>query len=840
MSEPDNLQNNAVPDDKTAHIFFAADGRDADIVRLKAELEEDLRDARLLQRVGLELLEQDRAERSYQKIADAAVALMRGKCASIHLYLTSPNSSARFQLMALSGFPANDEDAKKWLAEISESTCEAARRAGRRVVISDISKYEPAESVKVLPGLISAFQSTPLYSRTGKLVGMLSTYWTDSHTPGERQLELLDTLARQAADFVERDQTLQALKESEARLRALATATSDELYRVSADWSQMYQLDGSTFLADTGEPIGNWLEKYIAPEDQRRVKQEIQAAIERKGTFQVEHRVLRADGSLGWTFSRAVPILDRDGNIVEWFGTATDVTERKRGEEALVKERDESDKRKRLYEAITSSTPDLIYVFDLNYRFTYANEALLKMWGRSWDESIGKGLRDLGYEEWHAAMHEREIDQVVKTKQSIRGEVFFPHATLGRRSYDYIFVPVLQPSGEVEAVAGTTRDITELKLAELALRESEAKFRRFYESNMLPIAFWTVQGHVYESNQAFADLVGYTRDEIAAGDFNWIERIVPEYRLLHEEGVRMAIEHEVFVDPYELELLRKDGQKISVVVGYTMLEGSREKGLTFVLDISEQKSLMTQLEKRVEERTRELQRSNEDLQQFAHVASHDLKEPVRKIKTFGYRLQEELAKTADERPKVYLQKVLASAERMSLMIDGVLAYSALGATERKIQQVDLNKILSHIKDDLEVLIQQKDATIDCDTLPVIDGVHVLIHQLFYNLINNSLKFSRQNERPLINVSSQIISRDGEAFAQVELLDNGIGFEPEYNEKIFDTFTRLHSRDKYEGTGLGLSLCRKIVERHHGRISASGRKGVGARFTILLPLKQPLP
>jgi PAS domain S-box-containing protein len=177
----------------------------------------------------------------------------------------------------------------------------------------------------------------------------------------------------------------------------------------------------------------------------------------------LEHRVLRADRTPGWTFSRAVPILDEDGEILEWFGTASDITERKTAEEALAKSRAISDQQKRVYETITSNTPDLMYVFDLEYRFTYANKALLSMWGKTWDDAIGKGLLENGYEPWHAQMHEREIDQIKLTKQPIRGEVAFPHASLGRRVYDYILIPVLNDQGEVEAIAGTTRDITERK-----------------------------------------------------------------------------------------------------------------------------------------------------------------------------------------------------------------------------------------------------------------------------------------------------------------------------------------------------------------------------------------
>jgi PAS domain S-box-containing protein len=268
---------------------------------------------------------------------------------------------------------------------------------------------------------------------------------------------------------------------SEARFRALVTATSDVIYSMSADWRIMRQLDGRGFFTDTTEPTTDWQSNNIPPEEQGKVTAAINEAIRAKKIFQLEHRVLRVDGTQGWTFSRAVPILDNNGEIIEWFGTASDITDRKQAEEALQKAREQSEQQKRLYETITSGTPDLMYVFSLDYRFTYANSALLSMWGKTWDNAVGKGLLENGYEPWHAEMHEREIDQVKATKKPIRGEVSFPHATLGSRVYDYILTPVFNQHGEVEAVAGTTRDVTERKQWEQALAQSSEELQSINE-----------------------------------------------------------------------------------------------------------------------------------------------------------------------------------------------------------------------------------------------------------------------------------------------------------------------------------------------------------------------
>ena len=550
----------------------------------QGHLEAELADARLLHRLSIELIQEDGIAGLYEKIVQAAVTIMRSQYGTIQMLYPHEDSVGKLRLLACSGFTPEAENYWQWVYPTTGSTCGEVLRTGKRVIVPDyracgFMQGEPTLQI-FLDGGIFAAQSTPLISRTGKLVGMISTHWDHPYDPPQAHLELLDILARQASDLIERTQAAQALRESEERLRALANATNDVIYRMSPDLQEMYQLDGRNFLSDTGARDGRWIEKYILPEDQQEVISAIQHAVQHQTVFQVEHRVLKANGTVGWVFSRAIPIFSTDGIIAEWFGAASDITEKK--------------------------------------------------------------------------------------------------------------------------------------------------------------------------------------------------------------------------------------------------------------------SMLTTLKHAVEERTRELQRSNDDLQQFAHVASHDLKEPVRKIRTYGLRLQNELASSLNQRSREYTEKILESASRMSTMIEGVLTYSSFNALEQKNSAVDLNKILIDITTDLEMLIEQKKAIIHCSELPEIEGVEVLIYQLFYNLINNSLKFTKASEPSLISIHSETFLMDGTAYARVVIKDNGIGFESDYNSAIFDPFARLNPKTTYDGTGLGLSLSKKIVERHGGTIEASGSKDVGAVFTIVMPVKQPNP
>lgn len=246
-------------------------------------------------------------------------------------------------------------------------------------------------------------------------------------------------------------------------LNTITMASADVVYKMNADWTRLLELNTTNFLAPTGKPDQGWLERYIVPNDRPMILAAIKQSIEGKCMFELEHRVMQANGEEGWALSRAIPVLDQQGNITEWLGLAMDITGKKRAEQELLKIIQEAEQQRRMYETITGNTPDLVYVFDLEARFTYANEALLTMWGRTKEDSIGKSLLEVGYEPWHAAMHEKEIGHIIETHETVRGEVAFPHATLGKRIYDYILVPVLDGNGKITSIAGTTRDITEIK-----------------------------------------------------------------------------------------------------------------------------------------------------------------------------------------------------------------------------------------------------------------------------------------------------------------------------------------------------------------------------------------
>lgn len=256
-------------------------------------------------------------------------------------------------------------------------------------------------------------------------------------------------------------------------------------------------------------------------------------------------------------------------------------------------------------------------------------------------------------------------------------------------------------------------------------------------------------------------------------------------------------------------------------------------------DIHDQVLLTEELEKKVRERTRSLEEANAELEQFAYVSSHDLQEPLRKIHTFASLIKDEDYDKLGSNSQKYLDKVVATAVRMSKLLKDLLSFTRLNSQEA-VEEVDLGQLINSIREDLELVISEKEARLEVQNLPVLRGRRLQLKQLFYNLITNALKFQKAGEAPVVTIIARkrkIRNADGHsdnAFWEIVVQDNGIGFEQKYASQIFTIFQRLHGRNVYEGTGIGLAICRKIVSNHEGEIFASSSPGKGAKFHVILP------
>lgn len=261
-----------------------------------------------------------------------------------------------------------------------------------------------------------------------------------------------------------------------------------------------------------------------------------------------------------------------------------------------------------------------------------------------------------------------------------------------------------------------------------------------------------------------------------------------------------------------------------------------------VIDITEQKMYEMQLE----QYTAELKRSNEDLEQFAYVASHDLQEPLRKIRAFGDRLFNRYRSQLDGQGEDYIKRMQSASMRMQTLIEDLLSYSRVSRSNETFDKLDMNQIMAEIRDDLDIQIKREKAEVNIAKIPEITGERMQIKRLFQNLINNAIKFHKPNSIPVVDVLGKRvkwhevkrdfgISLPDSVYTMIVIKDNGIGFDEKFSEKIFNIFQRLHGRTEYEGTGIGLAICRKIVANHKGYITARSKENVGSEFIVILPL-----
>jgi light-regulated signal transduction histidine kinase (bacteriophytochrome) len=304
--------------------------------------------------------------------------------------------------------------------------------------------------------------------------------------------------------------------------------------------------------------------------------------------------------------------------------------------------------------------------------------------------------------------------------------------------------------------------------------------------------------------------------------------IFPQDLIQEESKIMARISAGETMGHFETERMRKDGGRFSVSLSISPIRDASNRivaASTIARDITEKKQVEAQMRNMVGE----LERSNQELQQFAYVASHDLKEPLRAVTSCVQLLREQYGARLEGRGQEFINHAVDGAKRMQLLIDGLLSYSRLDQQGAELQAVDIAILVQRACENLETAIKESTARISTAAMPTLKCHEGQMVQLFQNLLSNAIKF--RGHRPA-EISVNAERRENEWLFSVR--DNGIGFEPEFCERVFGLFQRLHTRRKYAGTGIGLAICKKIVERHHGRIWAESNPGCGAAFYFTLP------
>ncbi|GAA3930820.1 PAS domain S-box protein [Chitinophaga oryziterrae] len=598
---------------------------------------------------------------------------------------------------------------------------------------------------------------------------------------------------------------------------------------------------------EEGEVSREVLIKYIHPEDRERVMAAIDHALnpESSGLYDVVFRIAGiADNQLRWLRNIGKAYFD-NGVAYRVAGTMQDIT-------ADIKRKE----KKQMLLSLVESCPEMMGAATLDNRFFYMNPSGRKLLGIPEEIDITTlSIEDLYRGEEFAKI----TGPIQSTDQKWSGTIYVNHYITKELIPCHANFVVIKDAldGHVLGRGATLRDLR----PELHAAKEQQKLLSLLENSRDFVSLSDEEGNVTYVNAAGLKLLGLNSQEEA-------RRHNSDYLMPEETGkLKEVINAQLFSKGvWSGEVLYrhfKTGEAIPVegttMLVYDPVTGNSQGRATIARDLREEKAAYQQrieneleLEKIVEIRTSELKKANidlnivnENLEQFAYVASHDLQEPLRKINMFSALLEDRFKDQLNETGMKNLGIIRNAATRMTTLIQDLLAFSRISRQDHLFEEVDLSATVQQVLGDFDMLIQQKDAVVECDGLFHVPGIPLHITQLFHNLLSNALKFTREGISPLIRITSRMMDageiaghpqlQNGPRYGEIRISDNGIGFASTYTKKIFVIFQRLHGRGEYEGSGIGLALCQKIVTAHHGVIYADSEEGKGATFVVILPV-----
>lgn len=530
------------------------------------------------------------------------------------------------------------------------------------------------------------------------------------------------------------------------------------------------------------------------------------------------------------------PYYNADGKITGVISSGIDVTEKVLARKKL----EENHLKNAQLAAIVQSSEDAIISKTIEGIIASWNPGAKKLFGYTAEEMIGQSITKL-------IPSDRLFEEPEIISKIQRGQIIDHFETKRLTKYGKLIdisltiSPIKDPNGKVIGASKIARDITAAKITEEKIKQSEKQLRQITET--IPQMVWVCneKGEVIYFNKQWYSYTGTVEKDMMG--HQWI-------KLVHPDDVNPTLEKwnyaQQTLTPVSIEYrLRSASGNYHWVLskGSPILDtsGNLQKWFGACTFIDEQKEFLRLLEEEVATRTSELQKMNKELQSFAYISSHDLQEPLRKIQTFASRLLEKEHNNLSNNGKDMFNRLQSAASRMQTLINDLLAYSRTSTEERKFETVDLNKVIEEVKEDLREEIIDKHATLEARELCDAKIIPFQFRQLMHNLIGNALKFSNPKIAPHITIKSEHILKGtstvlgGQPACHITIIDNGIGFEQQYSQKIFEVFQRLHGKNEYDGTGIGLAIVKKIIENHHGQITATSEPGKGARFDIYIPV-----
>jgi PAS domain S-box-containing protein len=634
----------------------------------------------------------------------------------------------------------------------------------------------------------------------------------------QRTAELGEANTKLQEEVGERSRIEAQLRLSNERLDLALRGTTDGIWDWDLVTGQMYfSPRWKEMLGYRDDEIGDRFKEWetrLHPEDRDRALGTIRDYFGgKRATFELEHRLRHKDGSYRWILSRGVAVWDENGKPKRMAGSHQDLTERRRAEQALR----ESESKLR---AFITNVPAILFSIDRTGVITMAE---------------GLGMDVLKFVEGGIVGHSvaelyGDMPGVVESvKRALAGESLVTTMQLQQIYFEVAYSPIHAPDGTVTGVIGVAHDVTVRHKAEQALEISERRMRLIIENAYDAYVAMDREGMIVDWNPQAERVFGWSREEAMGRLLS--ETIIPErMREQHMQGLVHYLhtgEGPVLNRRIEMQALRRDGKEFPVEMTISTMQIEKTVIFSaFIHDISDRIRAKEELERTAAE----LRRSNEELEQFAYIASHDLQEPLRMVASYTQLLERRYAGQLDEPAREFIGYAVDGARRMQGFITGLLKYSRVGTEPQVMQRVDLREMFEAAIANLRIAIEESGATVEARDLPVVQGDTRMLTQLLQNLIGNALKFRKPGAQPHVEVWAE---REGD-FWRISVRDNGIGMDPQFSDRVFTIFQRLHTRDEYEGTGLGLAICKKIVERHGGRIWVESKEGEGATFSFTLP------
>ncbi len=518
----------------------------------------------------------------------------------------------------------------------------------------------------------------------------------------------------------------------------------------------------------------------------------------------------------------------------------------------LISTNEELIKARNYVENIISTIRQPLLVLDKGLRIIKANNTFYKTFEANEQETLGKLIYDLGDHQWNIPALKKLLEEILPLKTSFNDyEVKHDFQHIGERTMLLNGRELKTKRGEEQLILLAIEDITEKKEAFQKIEERENRIRTIFESAPDGIITIDQQGIIMNWNVEAENIFGWKNDEVVGKTL--AEIIIPEhYREQYQNSLKnfmLTGESKVLNKPIEIEGLKKDNTEIPVElkISASIAKNNPPVFIGFVRDITKRKEYEIELKNRADqiaEKNAELEVINKELESFSYVSSHDLQEPMRKIQTFAGRLMDKEFQNLSQNGKDMLHRMQEASYRMQTLIQDLLAFSRTNTAERKFETANLKQIIEEVKQEFKEIIEEKNAIIEVSEFCEAKVIRFQFHQLIHNMISNALKFSKPGIPPHIIIKDEIKTGlelnnpkllQEKKYCHIIITDNGIGFEPEFSEQIFEVFQRLHNKDEYPGTGIGLAIVKKIVENHEGLITAHSELGKGAKFDIYLPI-----